>query len=583
MARLLSRVAGWSIPLEGGAESTQGGAQAVVRYRKAAGNVLRHDRVDGFELGWLRTAGQRGLPERHAVDRLPAEEPVDPFDDKPRKMLDFDRGRTLDPQNQGRGLAVAIVPLPRPLHPHRLGMGGNLRPGDFRPAGDDLARREALPLEGIGQWLADQIGKAPGGLRTSGGALVHIAGLCHIDWMTTLAARKVARKRREEAQPSAAALLAWYDRHRRVLPWRAKQGEASDPYRVWLSEIMLQQTTVKTVGPYFAKFLTRFPNVDSLAAASLDDVLRLWSGLGYYARARNLHACAIAVSTQHRGKFPDTEEGLRELPGVGTYTAAAIAAIAFDRKASPVDGNIERVIARFYAVEEALPASKPKIRALAYALTPEKRAGDFAQAMMDLGASICSPKKPACALCPWGDVCVARLRGDTETFPRKTPKASGDLRKGAVFVAVRADGHVLTRRRPEKGLLGGLVEFPTTEWTKDFVVSNANAPLKAEWHRRIGVVRHVFTHFPLELTVYAAAVATNVKAPTGMRFVSLDEIEGEALPTLMRKVLTQANIGAFSGEVDTGSPQKMRPTRISNGDMRHRNRRTGKRGVIDGD
>jgi A/G-specific adenine glycosylase len=227
-------------------------------------------------------------------------------------------------------------------------------------------------------------------------------------------------------------------------------------------------------------------------------------------------------------------------------------------------------------VEDALPASKPTIRALAEALTPEQRAGDFAQAMMDLGASICSPKKPACALCPFDDVCVARARGDAETFPRKMRKASGGLRKGAVFVAVRANGHVLTRRRPEKGLLGGLVEFPTTEWVKDFTVSDAQPPLKADWQRRIGVVRHVFTHFPLELTVYAATVAVNVKVPPGMRFVPLEEIEGEALPTLMRKVLTHANIGAISGEVDTGSPRKMRSTR-SNGVMRDRKRRTGKR------
>jgi len=360
--------------------------------------------------------------------------------------------------------------------------------------------------------------------------------------MTTLAAAGAVRKHREGAQPSAAALLAWYDRHRRVLPWRAKPGEKSDPYRVWLSEIMLQQTTVKTVGPYFAKFLARFPSVDALAAASVDDVLKLWSGLGYYARARNLHACAVAVSTQHSGKFPDTEEGLRQLPGIGSYTAAAIAAIAFDRKASPVDGNIERVIARLCAVEEFLPEAKPTIRKFAEALTPEKRAGDFAQAMMDIGATICTPKKPACALCPLNDACAARARGDAETFPRKTPKAEGELRKGAVFVAVRADGHILTRRRPEKGLLGGLVEFPTTEWTKDFVTAEAEPPLAAEWQRRVGVVRHVFTHFPLELTVYAARLPTGIKAPAGMRFVSLDEVEGEALPTLMRKVLTHANI-----------------------------------------
>ena len=261
-----------------------------------------------------------------------------------------------------------------------------------------------------------------------------------------------------KAQPQKAdpaALLAWYDRHRRVLPWRARNGEAADPYRVWLSEIMLQQTTVKAVAPYYARFLARFPTVSDLAAAPLEDVLKLWAGLGYYARARNLHACAKAVA-ERGGAFPDNEEGLRELPGIGAYTAAAIAAIAFDKRASPVDGNIERVIARLYAVEEELPGAKPRIRSLAEELTPARRAGDYAQAMMDLGATICTPKSPACALCPWNDVCEARARGDQESFPRKAEKKTGALRRGAAFVAVRADGFILTRTRPEKGLLGGM-------------------------------------------------------------------------------------------------------------------------------
>ncbi|MGZ5811578.1 MAG: A/G-specific adenine glycosylase [Xanthobacteraceae bacterium] len=380
--------------------------------------------------------------------------------------------------------------------------------------------------------------------------------------MTTVAARASMRKRgqAEPASPSAAALLAWYDRHRRKLPWRALHGEKSDPYRVWLSEVMLQQTTVKTVGPYFERFLNRFPTVEVLAMASLDDVLKLWSGLGYYARARNLHACAKAVAQTHDGNFPDTEDGLRELPGVGPYTAAAIAAIAFDRRASPVDGNIERVIARLHAIEETLPAAKPRIRALAEALTPDRRAGDFAQAMMDLGATICTPKSPACVLCPWNDVCVARARGDAETFPRKAAKSTGELRRGAAYVAVRSDGSVLTRRRPERGLLGGLVEVPTTEWSASFGDTEHTPPVAAKWERKPGVVRHVFTHFPLELIVYTARVRPKTRTPAGMRFVPLSEIAGEALPTLMRKVLTHADIhGAFSGEMATGSPQKMRP------------------------
>jgi A/G-specific adenine glycosylase len=363
----------------------------------------------------------------------------------------------------------------------------------------------------------------------------------------TLAAGKVARKRQrvdENMPASPAALLAWYDRHRRVLPWRAPPGQPSDPYRVWLSEIMLQQTTVKTVGPYFAKFLTRFPDVESLAAASLDDVLKLWSGLGYYARARNLHACAQTVVAKHGGTFPDDERALRELPGVGAYTAAALVAIAFGRQATPIDGNIERVISRLFAVETPLPAAKPDIRAFATALTPAKRAGDFAQALMDLGATICTPKTPACALCPWNDSCVARARGDAETFPRKAPKPSGELRRGAAYVAVRADGCVLMRRRPEKGLLGGLIEVPTTEWTATFRDGDLDPPFAAAWQKRLGCVRHVFTHFPLELIVYVAHVATQMEAPAGMRFVPLEEIAGEALPTLMSKVLTHADVAA---------------------------------------
>jgi A/G-specific adenine glycosylase len=364
--------------------------------------------------------------------------------------------------------------------------------------------------------------------------------------MTTLAARPETRTRglSRPPAPSAADLLAWYDRHRRVLPWRARPGQRSDPYKVWLSEIMLQQTTVKAVGPYFERFLNRFTTIEELSAASLDDVLKLWSGLGYYARARNLHACAVAVANDHKGKFPDTEDGLRELPGIGPYTAAAIAAIAFGRRASPVDGNIERVIARLYAVEEELPAAKPAIREYAQALTPEQRAGDFAQAMMDLGATICTPKTPACALCPFNGACAAYARGDAETFPRKAAKSTGALRRGAAFVAVRADGCVLTRRRPEKGLLGGLVEVPTSEWTADYVASLEDAPLRANWHHKLGAVRHVFTHFPLELDVYTASVPASTKAPAGMRFVPLNEISGEALPTLMRKVLTHADINS---------------------------------------
>ena len=351
---------------------------------------------------------------------------------------------------------------------------------------------------------------------------------------------KAARKKADGAIDPG-LLLAWYDRHRRVLPWRARKGERADPYRVWLSEIMLQQTTVKAVAPYYARFLERFPTVTQLAAAPLDEVLSLWAGLGYYARARNLHACAKAVAAQHGGEFPGTEDGLLTLPGIGAYTAAAIAAIAFDRRASPVDGNIERVIARLYAVEEELPAAKPRIRALAEQLTPARRAGDFAQAMMDLGATICTPKKPACVLCPWREPCAARVRGDQESFPRKAEKKTGALRRGAAFVVLR-DDHILLRTRPEKGLLGGMTEVPTTEWSKDFDGSSAaGAPFRnATWRRIPGHVDHVFTHFPLQLIVHAAKVSKATRAPDGMRWTSLDALDAEALPNVMRKVIAHA-------------------------------------------
>ena len=341
---------------------------------------------------------------------------------------------------------------------------------------------------------------------------------------------------------SAAALLAWYDRHRRRLPWRAENGERSEPYRVWLSEIMLQQTTVKAVAPYYLRFLERWPQVTDLAAERLEEVLKLWAGLGYYARARNLHACARAILARHGGSFPQTEAELLCLPGIGTYTAAAIAAIAFDRKATPVDGNIERVVARLYAVEDPLPAAKPKIRALAATLTPDARPGDFAQAMMDLGATICTPKKPACALCPWSEPCVARKRGDQDTFPRKVPKAEGKLRRGAAFVVTRTDGALLVRTRPDKGLLAQMTEVPTTPWSHDFVETDAptQAPLKAKWHRAAGVVTHVFTHFPLELVVWRATVPKDARTPKGMRWIAANEIEGEAFPNVMRKVIAHA-------------------------------------------
>jgi len=364
----------------------------------------------------------------------------------------------------------------------------------------------------------------------------------------SLSGAAVRRKKGSPADRDAAAdarpalLLDWYDRHRRALPWRPLSGSRADPYAVWLSEIMLQQTGVKTVGPYFEKFLARWPDVEALGRASLDDVLRMWAGLGYYSRARNLHACAAAVLRDHGGVFPDTEEDLRALPGIGPYTASAIAAIAFGRRTMPVDGNIERVVSRLFAVDEPLPRAKPLIRKLAATLLGESRAGDSAQALMDLGSSICTPKKPACALCPLNDGCAARARGDQEVFPRKEPKKSGELRRGAAFVVTRGD-QLLVRTRPEKGLLGGMTEVPGSHWTvaQDDEAARKQAPVLkgvARWHRKAGVVSHVFTHFPLQLVVYTANAPARARPPEGMRWVAIATLAAEALPNVMRKVIT---------------------------------------------
>jgi A/G-specific adenine glycosylase len=372
--------------------------------------------------------------------------------------------------------------------------------------------------------------------------------------MTTLAVKRRTKKspasrpieqRGQPCGPHAADLLAWYDRHRRALPWRARSGERSDAYRVWLSETMLQQTTVKAVAPYYTRFLARWPDLNALAAASLDEVLAAWAGLGYYARARNMHACARALVERYGGQFPTSESALRELPGIGAYTAAAIAAIAFDQAATPVDGNIERVIARLYALATPLPAGKTEIARHAGALTPSRRAGDFAQALMDLGATICTPKRPACALCPWNPSCAAHARGEAELFPRRAPKREAQLRRGAAFVARRADDCVLLRTRPARGLLGGMAEVPTTAWTADFDDSQAlaDAPRfgasqkRVAWRKMAGVVRHAFTHFPLELTVYRSELPRQAAAPAGTRWTAIAQLGDEALPSLMRKVV----------------------------------------------
>ena len=330
-------------------------------------------------------------------------------------------------------------------------------------------------------------------------------------------------------------LLVWYDAHARTLPWREKPGVKADPYKVWLSEIMLQQTTVAAVQDYFTKFIRLWPTVYDLASAETEDVMKAWAGLGYYARARNLHACAKAVAAIG-GVFPTSVEELQKMPGIGPYTAGAIAAIAFDVPVAAVDGNVDRVVSRYYAIENPLPASKPEIRRLVQALVPQKRAGDFAQAMMDLGATICTPKSPSCMICPWTEDCSARIKGIAASLPLKETKAKVSTRFGHVFWIENMKGDVLVRTRASKGLLGGMTEFPSSDWVVGQRLKFA-APFEAEWKKLTGSVEHTFTHFHLELNVWKTVVANPI---LDGRFVKKKVLATEALPSLMRKVAVLA-------------------------------------------
>jgi len=345
------------------------------------------------------------------------------------------------------------------------------------------------------------------------------------------------------------SLLAWYDCHRRDLPWRAKAGERAEPYKVWLSEIMLQQTTVAAVRPYFAAFLARWPDIVRLAAAETGEVLQQWAGLGYYSRARNLHACAQIVTQKFGGKFPQSEAVLQTLPGIGAYTAAAIAAIAFGAPAAAVDGNAERVVARLFAVETPLPAARAAIKALAKRLVPQSRPGDFAQAMMDLGATLCTPKNPTCDRCPVAGFCLGLAAGSPQTLPRKAPRPERPVRHGAVFYVTREDGAILVRTRAPNGLLGGMTELPGTSWNLHFDADEAlaQAPVAADYRRLDHRVAHSFTHFSLRLEIFAAGVPAGARAPKGCRFVPRGALDNEAFPSVMRKVIVAVQRDAAAG------------------------------------
>ena len=341
-----------------------------------------------------------------------------------------------------------------------------------------------------------------------------------------------AKRSSSETPDIAGPLLAWYDRHRRALPWRAPPGATPDPYRVWLSEVMLQQTTVATVIPRFLAWMARWPDFASLAAADEAEVMAAWAGLGYYARARNLVACAKAVVRDHHGMFPRDEATLRTLPGLGAYTAAAIAAIAFDRPAVVVDANVERVVARLFAIATPLPAARPAIRVAAARITPERRAGDFAQAMMDLGSAVCTPRKPRCLLCPLQGDCAAFTSGAPEGYPVKAAKKARPQRYGTIFWA-RADEQVLLVRRPDKGLLGGMRALPTGPWS-DTRPGLAGAPLAADWTMLNETVAHGFTHFGLELALAVARVEAQA-APADACWWPIAALDSAGLPTVFAK------------------------------------------------
>lgn len=333
----------------------------------------------------------------------------------------------------------------------------------------------------------------------------------------------------------AHVLLDWYDCHHRVLPWRKRAGEPIDPYFVWLSEVMLQQTTVKAVIPYFFAFTERWPNVAALAAAPDSEIMAAWAGLGYYSRARKLIACARDVVKRFDGQFPQDERNLLSLPGIGPYSAAAIAAIAFQKRAVVIDGNVERVIARRFRIETPLPAAKRAIYAFADQLTPDNRAGDYAQAVMDLGATICTPRNPTCTICPWMHDCASKRHGDAERFPLKIKKASRPTRHGIVYVVQRGD-MVLVTRRPPQGLLGGMTVFPGASWMSSKSETEEPPLAHLDWRVMDGTVGHVFTHFALSLTVKHAQAPSSAMAPPGHWWAKFDDLSQVGLPSVMSKV-----------------------------------------------
>jgi A/G-specific adenine glycosylase len=483
------------------------------------------------------------LPEGDLVDASPAEMGVCPSHDHRGAVLRLEREGAFHPQHQGRAgdrrIRIAFGGPGRPLQLNGSGMTGEGLPDNGRPISNQAgfaqtARGQRLGDQAWGE-LSQRLGAAARALHHRLGTEVEKAGH-EVDGMSANVSALASEAKRKVI---VARTLAWWDRSRRSLAWRAEPGEIPDPYRVWLSEVLLQQTTAQAATPYYQAFTARWPRVEDLALAPIEDVMSAFAGLGYYSRARNLHACAKEVA-RRGGAFPSEETELRALPGVGAYTAAAIAAIAFGRQTAPVDGNIARILARLLAVEKPVARARAELAAAARALAPSRRAGDFAQALMDIGAALCRPRKPACGLCPLAEDCAAFQAGVPELYPRRAEAKARPQRQGAVFFARRSDGAFLARRRPPRGLLASTIELPGTPWTSskpDDPLAGA-APVDARWRLLPGDVEQVFTHFALKLIVYAAEFEG--RAPADCFWVKPDAIGAAGFSSMMRKAVKHA-------------------------------------------
>jgi A/G-specific adenine glycosylase len=467
---------------------------------------------------------------------------VRPRHDHRGAVLRLERESAFDPEHQSggrdRSVGVEFGGPRRPLQLDRPGMTREPFADNGRPIGDQACLAQAARGERLGDQpgrkFSQRLGAAPAGLHHRFDT-VEDAG----DGVKGMSANVSALASEAKRKAIVARTLDWWDRCRRVLAWRAQPGEAPDPYRVWLSEVLLQQTTAQAATPYYQAFIAKWPTVEDLAAAPVDAVISAFAGLGYYSRARNLHACAREIA-RRGGRFPSEEADLRALPGVGDYTAAAVAAIAFNRQTAPVDGNIARVLARLLAVEKPIAQARSELGAAARTLAPSQRAGDFAQALMDIGATLCRPRNPACGSCPLAQDCAAFRAGAPEAYPRRADAKERPRRHGAVFFARRSDGAFLVRRRPPRGLLASTVELPGTPWTNKGPngALAGTAPVVALWRRLPGEVEQIFTHFALSLTVYAAEFDGG--APAGCFWVAPDAIRAVGFSSMMRKAVEHA-------------------------------------------